>query len=98
MINRPPADYQEKKTRLEVEKQLDDILAAAQRLADSSCTRDNSRDRLIQECNNVKDALQNLMDEYMKHVRIFLVLSKHCLFIFQSFHFSFGLNMAMIRR
>lgn len=68
MINRKPADYQEKKTRLELEKQLEELLAGANRLAESSCTRDNTRDRLIDECKNVKQALQNLMDEYMKHV------------------------------
>ena len=68
MANRKPSDYQEKKTRLEVEKQLDDLLAGATKLADSSCTRDNSRDKLISGCNSLKNALQNLMDEYMKHV------------------------------
>ena len=70
MVNQSPADYQEKKTRLDLEKQLEELLASAARLADSSCTRDNSRDRLIAECNNVKQALQNLMDEYMKHVSL----------------------------
>ena len=70
MINQKPADYQEKKTRLELENQLEELLAGAAKLADSSCTRDNTRDRLIDECKNVKQALQNLMDEYMKHVII----------------------------
>ena len=68
MLNRKPADSKEKTTHVELEKQLDELLAGAVRLADSSCTRDNTRDRLIAECNNVKQALQNLMDEYMKHV------------------------------
>ena len=70
MVNSRPADFQEKKKRMELEKQLDEILAGAARLADSSCTRDNTRDKIIAECNNVKQALQNLLDEALKHVSI----------------------------
>ena len=84
MVNQKPADYQEKKTRLELENQLAELLAGATKLADSSCTRDNTRDRLIDECKNVKQALQNLMDEYMKHV---IFMHQAIVFIFSNFLF-----------
>ena len=34
-------------------------------MADSSCTRDERRERIVAECNAVRQALQELLNEYM---------------------------------
>ena len=68
MLKKKPSEYQKKRTRLDLEKQLNDLLAGAISLAESSSTRDSTREKLLVECNNVKQALKDLLDEYMKHV------------------------------
>ncbi|XP_070540848.1 catenin alpha-2-like isoform X2 [Ptychodera flava] len=60
-----PADYKEKRTRPSLEEKLEGIISAAALMADSSCTRDDTRERIIAECNNVRQALQDLLSEYM---------------------------------
>ncbi|EDO48695.1 predicted protein, partial [Nematostella vectensis] len=62
-----PASYSEKRTRPSLEEQLEKIISGAARLADADCTRDNTRDRIIAECNAVRQALQDLLSEYMSH-------------------------------
>lgn len=37
-------------------------------MADSSCTRDERRERIVAECNAVRQALQDLLSEYMNNV------------------------------
>jgi len=37
-------------------------------MADSSCTRDDRRERIVQECTAVRQALQDLLAEYMNNV------------------------------
>lgn len=37
-------------------------------MADSSCTRDDRRERIVAECNAVRQALQDLLSEYMNNV------------------------------
>ncbi len=37
-------------------------------MADSSCTRDDRRERIVAECNSVRQALQDLLSEYMGNV------------------------------
>jgi len=37
-------------------------------MADSSCTRDDRRERIVQECTAVRQALQDLLSEYMNNV------------------------------
>ena len=36
--------------------------------ADSSCTRDDRRERIVAECNAVRQALQDLLSEYMSNM------------------------------
>lgn len=67
-----PASYSEKRTRPSLEDRLEKIISGAAKLADSVCTRDHTRDNIIAECNAVRQALQNLLSEYMSHVRTYL--------------------------
>ncbi|XP_077864712.1 catenin alpha-2-like [Saccoglossus kowalevskii] len=60
-----PGDYKERRTRPSLEEKLEGIISAAALMADSSCTRDDTRERIIQECNNVRQALQDLLSEYL---------------------------------
>ncbi|KAK3704830.1 hypothetical protein QZH41_005032 [Actinostola sp. cb2023] len=60
-----PASYSEKRTRPSLEDRLEKIISGAAKLADSLCTRDNTRDNIIAECNAVRKALQDLLSEYM---------------------------------
>nr|XP_056705322.1 catenin alpha-3 [Euleptes europaea] len=48
-----------------LEKRLEGIISGAALLADSSCTRDLHRERIITECNAIRQALQDLLSEYM---------------------------------
>ena len=45
-------------SRPELEDRLEDIINGAALLADSSCTRDERRERIVSECNAVRMALQ----------------------------------------
>lgn len=38
-------------------------------MADGECTRDERRERIVAECNAVRQALQDLLSEYMANVR-----------------------------
>jgi catenin alpha len=44
---------------------LESIISGAALMADSSCTRDERRERIVAECNSVRQALQELLNEYM---------------------------------
>lgn len=53
-------------------------------MADSSCTRDDRRERIVAECNSVRQALQDLLSEYMGNVgvlRIQFSLFTSCRFL-----------------
>ncbi|KAJ8026040.1 Catenin alpha-2 [Holothuria leucospilota] len=60
-----PLDYNEVRTRPSLEERLESIISGAALMADSSCTRDNRRDKIVAECNAVRQALQDLLSEYM---------------------------------
>ncbi|XP_070539853.1 catenin alpha-2-like [Ptychodera flava] len=60
-----PANYNEVRTRPSLEERLESIISGAALMADSSCTRDDHRDRIVAECNAVRQALQDLLSEYM---------------------------------
>ena len=66
-----PSAYSEKRTRPTLEQRLESIISGAAQLADSISTRDDTRDKIIASCNGVRQALQDLLSEYMSHVRIF---------------------------
>lgn len=40
-------------------------------MADADCTRDERRERIVAECNAVRQALQDLLSEYMANVCCF---------------------------
>jgi hypothetical protein len=58
----------EEDVRPSLEKRLEAIISGAALLADSSCTRDLHRERIIAECNAIRQALQDLLTEYMSNV------------------------------
>ena len=67
-----PVKYSEKHTRPTLEQRLESIVSGAARLADATCTRDNTRDKIIAECNAVRQALQDLLSEYIDHVSTYM--------------------------
>ncbi len=60
-----PLVYDEQKNRPSLEERLESIISGAALMADSSCTRDERRERIVAECNSVRQALQDLLNEYM---------------------------------
>jgi len=66
-----PLVYNEVRTRPSLEERLESIISGAALMADSSCTRDERRERIVAECNAVRQALQDLLSEYMSNVCIF---------------------------
>ena len=65
-----PLTYNETRIRSTLEERLESIVSGAALLADSSCTRDERRENIVHECNAVRQALQDLLSEYMRCVRI----------------------------
>ncbi|XP_053211286.1 catenin alpha-like [Panonychus citri] len=63
-----PLTYNESTTRPDLERQLESIISGAALMADSSCTRDIRRERIVAECNAVRQALQDLLSEYLANV------------------------------
>lgn len=63
-----PSSYSDESTRPALEHMLEGIVADSAALADSSSTRDERRDRIVKECQNLRSALQNLLDEYLYSV------------------------------
>uniref|UniRef100_A0A8C0JHK4 Catenin alpha-3 n=1 Tax=Chelonoidis abingdonii TaxID=106734 RepID=A0A8C0JHK4_CHEAB len=63
-----PLTTNEEKIRPSLEKRLEGIISGAALLADSSCTRDFHREQIIAECNAIRQALQDLLSEYMNNV------------------------------
>jgi len=66
-----PLVYNEVRTRPSLEERLESIISGAALMADSSCTRDERRERIVAECNAVRQALQDLLSEYMSNVSRF---------------------------
>ncbi|XP_063963590.1 catenin alpha-2-like [Lytechinus pictus] len=64
-IKMSPVEYNEVRTRPSLEERLESIISGAALMADSSCTRDDRRERIVAECNAVRQALQDLLSEYM---------------------------------
>lgn len=65
-----PLQYNEVHTRPSLEERLESIISGAALMADSSCTRDERRERIVAECNAVRQALQDLLSEYMSNVSL----------------------------
>ncbi len=73
-----PLSYNEVRTRLSLEERLESIISGAALMADSSCTRDERRERIVTECNAVRQALQDLLTEYMANVSNNLCFTYFC--------------------
>ena len=63
-----PLAFSEERFRPSLEERLESIISGAALMADSSCTRDDRRERIVAECNSVRQALQDLLSEYMGNV------------------------------
>nr|XP_030131420.3 catenin alpha-3 [Taeniopygia guttata] len=61
-----PLVVNEEKVRPSLEQRLEAIISGAALLADSSCTRDAHRERIIAECSAIRQALQELLAEYLR--------------------------------
>jgi catenin alpha len=66
-----PLAYNEVRSRPSLEERLESIISAAALMADADCTRDERRERIVAECNAVRQALQDLLSEYMANVSYF---------------------------
>ncbi|CAF1023466.1 unnamed protein product [Adineta ricciae] len=62
-----PQKFNEQVVRPQLEEHLESIISGAALLADSLSTREERRDRIVQECNAVRQALQELLDEYIRY-------------------------------
>ena len=65
-----PSQFNERQMRPSLEERLESIISGAALMADSSSTRDDRRERIIYECNAVRQALQDLLNEYMSNVSV----------------------------
>lgn len=65
-----PMAYNEMRTRPALEARLESIISASALMADADCTRDERRERIVAECNAVRQALQELLSEYMANVSV----------------------------
>ena len=63
-----PQKFNEHVIRPQLEERLESIISGAALLADSLSTRNDRRDRIVEECNNVRQALQDLLEEYIQYV------------------------------
>lgn len=70
-----PMTFSEARFRPSLEERLESIISGAALMADSSCTRDDRRERIVAECNAVRQALQDLLSEYMNNVSLLLLCS-----------------------
>ncbi|CAF1228964.1 unnamed protein product [Adineta steineri] len=64
-----PQKFNEQIIRPQLEERLESIISGAALLADSLSTREDRRDRIVHECNAVRQALQDLLDEYIQYSR-----------------------------
>jgi len=67
-VNMEPVTYNEVRTRPALEERLESIISGAALMADSFCTRDDRRLRIVEECNAVRQALQDLLGQYMDNM------------------------------
>ena len=63
-MDRVPEDFYEKQIQDELQALIDDIVDGASNLAGSSGTRTNTKGKIYAECENVKNALTDLLDEF----------------------------------
>uniref|UniRef100_A0A6I8PL86 Catenin alpha-2 n=1 Tax=Xenopus tropicalis TaxID=8364 RepID=A0A6I8PL86_XENTR len=73
-----PLTFSEARFRPSLEEKLESIISGAALMADSSCTRDDRRERIVAECNSVRQALQDLLSEYMNNCRYGTWMDESC--------------------
>jgi len=69
-VNMDPLNFDEVRHRPSLEERLESIISGAALMADSSCTREVRRERIVAECNAVRQALQDLLQEYMNSLAL----------------------------
>uniref|UniRef100_A0A183EFA1 Vinculin n=1 Tax=Gongylonema pulchrum TaxID=637853 RepID=A0A183EFA1_9BILA len=62
-----PSSYNDHLHRPELESLLEKIVSGAAAIADSENTRDERKKRIVDECNHLRQALQDLLTEYEKN-------------------------------
>uniref|UniRef100_A0A8D2AVZ0 Catenin alpha-1 n=1 Tax=Sciurus vulgaris TaxID=55149 RepID=A0A8D2AVZ0_SCIVU len=60
-----PLSFSEERFRPSLEEHLESIISEVALMTGSSCTRGDRRERIVAECNAVRQALQDLLSEYM---------------------------------
>ncbi|KAL6062109.1 hypothetical protein STEG23_009830, partial [Scotinomys teguina] len=88
-----PMTFSEARFRPSLEERLESIISGAALMADSSCTRDDRRERIVAECNAVRQALQDLLSEYMNNSKSSNGLNLYIAPI----HFIVGIEEAMLQ-
>ncbi|KAJ7419149.1 catenin alpha-3-like [Pitangus sulphuratus] len=78
-----PLVVNEETIRPSLEKRLEAIISGAALLADSSCTRDVHRERIIAECNAIRQALQDLLSEYISNLKKMAVPEKFGIVVYR---------------
>ncbi|KAK7080612.1 Catenin alpha-1, partial [Halocaridina rubra] len=63
-----PLHFNEAYSRALLEDQLESIISGSALMADSSSTRSDRRHRIIEECDALRSALQDLLQEYMDNM------------------------------
>jgi catenin alpha len=64
-----PTNFQETHVRPRLENQLEQIVSGAALIADSLFTRDDHKEKIVESCNAVRQALQDLLSEYMDNAQ-----------------------------
>jgi len=66
-IDFSPLKFEESVVRPSLEEKLERIISGAALMADADCTREDRRERIVEEANNVRQALQDLLNEYINN-------------------------------
>ncbi|CAI5450154.1 unnamed protein product [Caenorhabditis angaria] len=61
-----PSKYRDDKHRPELEELAERIVSGSASIADSESTRESRKQKIVAECNNLRQALQELLSEYEK--------------------------------
>jgi catenin alpha len=67
ILSTNPGQFNEARMRLKLETQLENIISAVALMADSESTRPQRRDRIVNECNILRQGLQDILNAYISH-------------------------------
>lgn len=68
VVSLTPTQFNESRMRPKMETQLENIISAVALMADSESTRPSRRDRIVNECNLLRQGLQDLLNTYAAFV------------------------------